>query len=873
MARLCHFIGLFVFIICVYLHPKMHLEDLMKRFVTFIGLLLVWVVSCPQPLSVSVSASPNGICSGTGCEYEGPTIMINEVMLKPVEGDGSIAGSAYFGQEMSGEWIELYNPHKCESVDISCYFLGNNAQDGDFFFFENYGGGFVLPQGTVVPPQGFCVVRGENAPAVPSNLLVANGGNVVEVVVNSRYCFGGGSRLWFPNNGGWFAFYDANGVPQDAIYWGSSSNYCSTCAPCVPVVNDCGFNGALASFSNIPSNRKSFIGEAPTGMTKRRLPDGGTWSTTNASPTYGTCNAACVDPPVITCNGYAVASASGGTPPYSYHWNDAQSQTTDTAFSLCAGSYAVTVTDAAGASSVAYVTVADFEPTVTHASVNACLSDSVVVLQGYPAGGTYEGAAVTGNVLQLSSNIPEYQLSYTYVDDNGCSSTVPFLVSVSHNIYEMDTAVCSSDLPFQWRGQSITTSGTYQSIQSLETTCDSLYILHFSVIQQPQLLVSDDFIVEQGESVTLQASGAVTYLWSPAGSLSSSSVANPTATPTQSTQYVVRGFNTENCFSVDSVKVLIKQHVDTTICDDDLPLVWYGCTFADTVSQTVVIPDENALATVLQLHLHLVPTTYSTIQDTIPENDLPALMNDMAFMDNVDTVFVVPNSAGCDSVISYSLYVCRNQTVSVDSTVCESNLPLAWNGQSLSSSGQYQSVLQTSCGSDSVVILSLSVIDTAIRIVPLTEDFCENMSAELMVVTGFEDYVWNTGEHSPNITVTAPGVYSVTSLVDECRMTAHFLVEGCDLQLVLPNAITPSKGDGLNDGFGIPETLQPFLYDFEIRIFNRWGEQVFHSTDKSFRWNGEVKGKLFVGTTYNYIIRYKNFSGKPYVLKGGVTVL
>ena len=90
---------------------------------------------------------------------------------------------------MSGEWIELYNPHKCESVDISCYFLGNNAQDGDFFFFENYGGGFVLPQGTVVPPQGFCVVRGENAPAVPSNLLVARWRNLVnhQRIAHIRY--------------------------------------------------------------------------------------------------------------------------------------------------------------------------------------------------------------------------------------------------------------------------------------------------------------------------------------------------------------------------------------------------------------------------------------------------------------------------------------------------------------------------------------------------------------------------------------------------------------------------------------------------------------------------------------------------------------
>ena len=82
----------------------------------------------------------------------------------------------------------------------------------------------MIPPGSVVPPQGFALVRGRYAAAVPDSMLVANGGNVVEIVVDSRYCYGGGTRLWFPNAGGWFAFYDANGIPQDAISWCSKTN-------------------------------------------------------------------------------------------------------------------------------------------------------------------------------------------------------------------------------------------------------------------------------------------------------------------------------------------------------------------------------------------------------------------------------------------------------------------------------------------------------------------------------------------------------------------------------------------------------------------------------------------------------------------------
>src|SRR5690606_19156274 len=62
------------------------------------------------------------------------------------------------------------------------------------------------PPGTVVPPAGFVLIRGINASPVPAELLVENGGNTIELVVTgSGVCVGGGTRLWFPNAGGWFA--------------------------------------------------------------------------------------------------------------------------------------------------------------------------------------------------------------------------------------------------------------------------------------------------------------------------------------------------------------------------------------------------------------------------------------------------------------------------------------------------------------------------------------------------------------------------------------------------------------------------------------------------------------------------------------------
>ena len=108
-----------------------------------------------------------------------------------------------------------------------------------------------------------------------------------------------------------------------------------------------------------------------------------------------------------------------------------------------------------------------------------------------------------------------------------------------------------------------------------------------------------------------------------------------------------------------------------------------------------------------------------------------------------------------------------------------------------------------------------------------------------------------------------------------CDSVIHVSIQVAvaDIAIYLPNAITPSKSDGLNDVFSLPEKIQNQIADFEIMIFNRWGEMVFYSTDKNFRWSGEYKGKTFYDNVYQYVIHYSNSYGKMFTKKGAITVL
>jgi gliding motility-associated-like protein len=59
--------------------------------------------------------------------------------------------------------------------------------------------------------------------------------------------------------------------------------------------------------------------------------------------------------------------------------------------------------------------------------------------------------------------------------------------------------------------------------------------------------------------------------------------------------------------------------------------------------------------------------------------------------------------------------------------------------------------------------------------------------------------------------------------------------------LVIPNIFTPN-GDNFNDEFIIKGLPGEFL----LRIFNRWGQELFNSSDKTSNWKGRTKNNIEV---------------------------
>lgn len=115
-------------------------------------------------------------------------------------------------------------------------------------------------------------------------------------------------------------------------------------------------------------------------------------------------------------------------------------------------------------------------------------------------------------------------------------------------------------------------------------------------------------------------------------------------------------------------------------------------------------------------------------------------------------------------------------------------------------------------------------------------------------------------------------VYMIATSDKGCTDTAFQKIYIEPFAFFIPNTFTPD-GDEFNNVLEAKMWLTPF--DWEFRIYNRWGEMVFESFDYRASWDGTYKGELVPSGMYNYTLKYRPCSMEDHILiqNGHVNVL
>jgi gliding motility-associated-like protein len=342
-------------------------------------------------------------------------------------------------------------------------------------------------------------------------------------------------------------------------------------------------------------------------------------------------------------------------------------------------------------------------------------------------------------------------------------------------------------------------------VDSVTITTDNTVILNVSA--------GNNVTICPGTPTTLNATGATTYSWAPPTALSSTSIANPVASPSTTTTYTVTGTafcadpvsSTVTVTAVNSVILNVDAGNDTAICPG-MPTV-----LAASGATNYVWSPSTGLSTTVG------STTISSPSSTI--------------------TYTVTGSGPCANPVQDSI------TVNVLTAA----------------------QLNVSAGSDGAVCVGDPINLSAAT----SGGYSGNFYEWSVLVGSLTDSISNSHSLNAYVSTTVEGVniYEIT-VTDLCGNIASDTViydvsSGCEL--TVPNIFTPN-GDGNNDVFVV---TGKGVSSFSISIFNRWGKKVYESTDISEAWTG---GGNEDGT-YFYVVQGRSRNGNDLTSKGYLQLL
>jgi len=402
----------------------------------------------------------------------------------------------------------------------------------------------------------------------------------------------------------------------------------------------------------------------------------------------------------------------------------------------------------------------------------------------------------------------------------------------------------------------------------------------------PVVKAKPDTSICPGKPVPLQVTGAATYSWTPASTLSDPVSASPVATPDVTTEYIVTGTSLQGCSANDTIDVAlfyppyIRISPDTAICSgDNIHLrieagtnAAFSWTPVNLLDDPISATPVGTLSADTLFHVSITDGNGCIEQDSVKVFIRPT------------PVFVQPlDLSVCDG---FSGVLGRNDYIhyvyawspATDLDDASSPRPVV----TPSATGTYTvHISDSTCPRyNSDFLVNVTVKPNPVVKVSKAHDIdCSQPTTQLNATGGIK-YSWfppiglsDTTDASPVVSIDSTMKYYVKgSAFNGCyaydTVTVHVKAIGPNL-FIVPNAFTPN-GDGHNDCYGIQRWGDVEVEEFSI--FNRWGMRVFTTRNPAQCWDGNFNGHPQAAGSYVYVIRAKTFCG-PVTRMGNLTLV
>lgn len=352
-----------------------------------------------------------------------------------------------------------------------------------------------------------------------------------------------------------------------------------------------------------------------------------------------------------------------------------------------------------------------------------------------------------------------------------------------------------------------------------------------------------------------------------------------------------------------------------TLCSNSLPYQWNGQSINNAGQYQAQFT--NALGcdsiAVLDLTVYNVQTSTTNVQ--ICENQAPYYWNGLSLTSSGTSTITLTSAQGCDSIATLNLTVnpmpsvaftanieggCAPIQVIFTSTNSTANSTCQWN--------LGNGVILTQCGSVTGTYNTFGCYDVSLQVTSangcvssLTQDdlICVNPAptADFFVnpqtLTNYESTAnfnntsightssfWEFGdasgtstfEHPTHIYPEQAGHYYATLIVANSHgctdTTTQLIIVENQVIYYIPNTFTPD-GDLFNPTF-LPVFTAGFdIYNYNLIVFNRWGEILFESNNAEVGWDGTYGGMPSPDGTYIWQIQFKELDKDKHVLIRG----